>query len=255
MTENIEPISQENHKDLRVKSSYTFEHVEGAQFMPVNANEYGYASTCYPLFFIKDRTTAKFFAVALFGLEKGENLFYSKEQWQASYIPKLMSVAPFSMVSVKTPDDEQEWVACVDTGSSYVSSLEGEPLYSEGSETPYLQQVRKALAGLYRDKANTMVFIDRLLELKLLKPVKLHLVYEDGDKQVMDGIYSVDEKALKKLAADQVQEFHEKGYFSCLYSVLNSQHKLYDIIRLKRAGEGRQLKALQVVDDVSGAAA
>lgn len=250
MTENIEPISYESHQDLRINIDPTFEHSQNTQFVPLNANEYGYASTCFPIFFIKDRATAKFFSVALFGIEKDENLFYSKDQWQASYVPKLMSVAPFSMASVVMPDDKKQWLACVDRSSKLVSSEKGEPLYDSGNETSYLVRIKKALAELYRDKAATVSLIDQLLSLKLLKPVKLHLEYADGEKQAVDGIYTVDPVKLQKLSAEQVQLFHENGYFSCLYAVLNSQHNLYDIIRLRQDRGGRPLKTLHVVDGV-----
>lgn len=252
----IEPINFEQHKGLCIKQSHTFEHAKNLQFAPLNADELAYASTCYPLFFIKDQTTAKFFPVALFGLEKDENLFYSAQQWLSSYIPKSLRISPFSMASAALPNEvEPKWRVCLDRSSPYVSTKGGEALYEQGdekkAETPYFLNIRQNLADIYHGKVASLTFIERLLELKLIKPMQLTMEFNNGEKNTLNGLYTINESNLKAMPIEHVQEFHQMGYFQSIYSMLSSQHNLYQLVKLKKAQGGSLLQTLELVDLMS----
>lgn len=252
----IESINFEQHRDLCVKQSHTFEHAQNLQFAPINADELAFASTCYPLFFIKDQTTANFFPIALFGLEKDENLFYSTRQWGSYYIPKSLSISPFSMARATSPNEaEPKWVICLDRSSPYVSADGGEALYEQGddkqAETPYFLKIRENLTDLYQGKATSLRFIERLVEGQLLKPAQLTLDFADGEKSTLDGLYTIDQANLKAMPIEHVQEFHEQGYFQSIYSMMNSQHNLYQLVKLKQAKGDRMLRSVELVDPMS----
>lgn len=251
MTFSPEPVSFEKHKDLKIKRSFAFGDTKSKQFSSLNADEFSYASTCYPILFIKDRTTGKFFPIALFGLDKDENIFYSPESWSASYIPGAMSLAPLSIGSIELPDNQKKWVACLDVGSESVSSGEGEALFDKGEETDFLKRNRENLGDFHQSKLATMAFVDRLAELRLLKSIRFDLVYEGGEKRALEGMYSIDEEMVKNLAPEVVQDFYEKGYLPSIYAQMSSKHNLYELIKRKRAMTGDKVVSLQVVDQPS----
>lgn len=251
-SQSIEPVSFEKHKDVRVRRSFTFDHIKDEQFIPINGDEFAYASTCYPIFFIKDRETAKFFPIALFGLSKNENLLHSSERWPVSYIPKLMGFAPFSMGANGSDESKRQLVVCIDASSPRLSSDEGEQLFDGENETPFLVGARQAFAQFWEGKQKTSMFIDRLLTEGLMKAVRLEMTYADGRSRVMDGLYTIDGERLKGLPEASVLEFHQKGYLPSIYSMINSHHNLYDLVKRKQALSAstpeEKLQTLQIAD-------
>jgi hypothetical protein len=249
MDNQIETLDKISHSKLRKKHSFDYQHIKDDQMSPINMNEFADAGTCFPLLFVKHRKTAKLFPIALFGLEKGENLFYSKEGWKCTYAPTAMRCDPFSLEPVASSNDPGHWKVCVNVNSHNVSEKEGEPLFDDGSPSPLLEAISKELIKDVNEQAMTAQFVNYLVENNLITAIKFNLTYANNEVRQIDGIYTIDELALETLSPEQVQEIYQKGYFKPIYCMLGSRHNLYELIRQKRGSSKESLTRLTIIDN------
>lgn len=244
MSHHLQALSPVEHQGLRLKDNPLFEQTKQLQFIPLYANEFIQASTCYPIFFIKDSTSGKLFSIALFGLEKGENLFYDDEQWRATYASENMRCWPFSIA--KTADNQ--WTAHIDRSCQLLSNTEGHLLYDRDEPSDALKKVLSRLDNVQQQKVQSMAFTEWLLDFQLLKPVRLSMEYMCGEKSAVNGLYSIDENVLQQLDKDALSTCHQCGYLASIYALLASQHNLYDLIRLKKTFAARPVRSLQLLE-------
>ena len=91
------------HKDLRVKTGYSAEFGDSINLALVFPTEFTFVQREYPILFQKD-SNGEFQAVALLGLDKGENLFLDKDGWNARYVPAVQRRGPF-LIGLHRKDD------------------------------------------------------------------------------------------------------------------------------------------------------
>src|SRR5690606_24669697 len=84
-----------NHRDLRVIPRYSTEYGDSVNQVQTFPTEFGDIQRDYPIFFRKDPESGEFQAIALLGLDKGENLFLDETGWHASHIPAILARGPF----------------------------------------------------------------------------------------------------------------------------------------------------------------
>ncbi|WP_426369488.1 SapC family protein [Pseudocolwellia sp. HL-MZ7] len=117
MANNV-PVKSDQHKNLKVSSQRSLEHVSGQHIAPINALEFAQAATSYPIILVKEPESANFRSVVMLGLEAGENLYYSKAKWDAIYVPQSVSLVPFSLGL--DPEKEKTLTTCIDLDSQFV---------------------------------------------------------------------------------------------------------------------------------------
>ena len=248
MNTDTQALNSEQHGHLKKISTHHFSHIKTEQLVPINIHEFPAAGICFPLFFIKDKKSAQLFPIALFGLIAKQNLYYSPQGWQASYVPLAMQSWPFSM-KVTDPEKKQ-WQVAADINSAYLSDTEGEPLFTQGKPSELLSTITKVLISDAQQKSATVKFIDFLMQQDLIKAIKFEFGFSNGEKQQVDGVYAIDEDVLQNLKPEQVQEMYQKDYFKAIYCMLSSQHNLYELIKRSQANKGD--KAIISVDIISG---
>jgi hypothetical protein len=241
-------LNVEQHGNLKKVITHNFQHMQTQQLVQLNMYEFPAAGTCFPLFFIKDKKTAKLFPIALLGLGQGQNLYYSKEQWLASYLPVVMQSEPFSMMSLMDEDNTQQYKIAADLSSPYLSKTRGEPLFTDGQPSAFLTQMQQMLHNDNQQKLATLEFLGFLTEHNLIKPIRFELGFDDGEKQNIDGIYSIDESALGNLTSEQVLQAQQLDYFKAIYCMLGSQHNLYDLIKRSKATARQRVSSLEIVN-------
>ena len=84
MTEQLELLNSEAHKNLRMRIDPGKPH---PHFVPIVLSEFGAAASSCPIFFAKDSATGEFYAAALFGFEAGELLVDFAAEGRASFQP------------------------------------------------------------------------------------------------------------------------------------------------------------------------
>lgn len=228
-------LTASQHGDLRKVTTHGFPHMQPEQFAPVNMHEFSSAGTCFPLFFIKNSSNGQLFPIALFGLVKGQNLYHSDGDWLASYAPLCMRIWPFSLVVSDPNTDNAQWQVAANVQSPCFSQTDGEPLFISGKPAPFIISVADELTTDIQQKQITAEFIKFLMNHKLIKSIKFELGFIGGEKQSVDGIYVIDEDVLNNLKSEQVLEIYKLGYFQPIYSMLGSQHNLYELIKRSQA--------------------
>ncbi|WP_062064780.1 SapC family protein [Cellvibrio sp. OA-2007] len=225
------------HKDLKVITQRSPEYGDDLWYALIVPQEFRAVQSCYPIFFQKDPTTAKFFALSLFGFQQGENLFLDNTGWNADYIPLSVLRQPFLIGKQNFTEDGQEQsrrVIHIDMDSNRVSTTTGEPLFKEfGGNTAYLDRVAGVLETLHKGLLESEQFINMLLAQDLLEPFTLSVTLNDGSAHQLIGFYTINEEKLKTLSDEAIIKLYRGGYLEAIYMILGSHARVSFLIEQK----------------------
>ena len=227
--QQVQPLHNEKHANTKIKNGINIEFLKTQHLVPVVAHEFGRVANEFPMAFVKNNESGKFQAVAIFGLEPGENLFIQDGKWNAGFAPLAVTRYPLGLV--KHPEQEQYGVV-IDEASPLVGEDEGNALFENGEETDYLKRRKEALISFLEFSAVTETFTEFLAEKELLVPQTLTVEIK-GEKKDISGIYLVDEKKLNELDDEAFLELRKRGYLAPIYSFLTSTHQVARLARIK----------------------
>ncbi|KZN46086.1 SapC family protein [Pseudoalteromonas luteoviolacea] len=226
--QQVQPLHNEKHANIKVKNGINVEFLKSQHLIPVVAHEFARVATEFPMAFVKNTETGQFQAVALFGLEPGENLYVKDGKWQAGFAPLAAARYPFGLV--KHPEEDQFGIV-IDEASPLVGE-EGNALFADGKETEYLQARKEALVNYVEFARVTEVFTQFLADKELLVQQTL-TVDIAGEKKDINGIYLVDERKLNELSDEEYLELRKRGYLAPIFAFLTSTHQVARLARLK----------------------
>jgi hypothetical protein len=209
---NLVALNTQEHAGLRLRSHPP----EIPHFVEIIGGEFPAAAAVCPLFFAKNPETGAFYAGALFGFKPGENLLVGPEGARPPYVPLDRQRAGFYVVGEDIAID-------LDNPRFASSGSDGEALFDEGGQPgATLRQIQRMLGQLVRGKQETEAFIARLLELGLIEPVDIALQFDDGEKLVLDGLYTVSLDTLHDLDDGEVLKLFRAGHLQWIYLVSGS---------------------------------
>ena len=96
----------------------------------------------------------------------------------------------------------------------------------QSSQRRAQRQIQRLLGQLVRGKRETDAFIARLLELKLVEPIDVSLQFDDGERLVLDGLYTASLDALHDLDDQEVLELFRKGHLQLIYALSGSLRQI-----------------------------
>ncbi len=243
---NIVPVRKEQHQKLKLATTRNISHVDGQHIIPVSAAEYAQSSASFPIVLVKNPDAERFRSVAMLGLEAGENLFFQDKKWTALSMPQSISMVPFSLGI--DPDKENTLTACIDLDSEFVGEDKDIALFEDdGKESEVLTNVQKALGRLYDNERMTESFIKELQENDLLQELELNIALSTGGKKKLVGIFTVNEEKLKNLSDDKVLDFHKRGLFVPIYSMLGSLTQVNHLVQLRNRVSEEKVSGVQIV--------
>lgn len=232
-------LNSVDHKDIKIITERSAKYGDNVWFSVTFPAEFRSVQAYYPIFFQKDQTTGQFFAVALYGFQNNENLFINNGTWQASYIPLTQRRQPFLIGQQSVREDgveRKQRVIHLDMASPRVSTTEGEALFHPyGGNTQYLDDIGDMLEGIHHGLIDSKLFIDLLIEHKLLESFTLDIKLNNGNQHQMMGFYTINEETLAALSAEVLAQLHAKGYLEAIYMTLASQARVRDLLNLKNA--------------------
>jgi hypothetical protein len=212
------------HRDLRLKfgTSVVSRLAPHSSFM-VTVGEFAEVAREYPILFVTvppdAQGRAQVTPVAVFGLVARENLFVKDGVWQGLYIPAMLRAYPFTMARV---EGTERLAVVFDNSWEGFSRTEGAPLFDEkGEATEVLSNAHKFVQEIENDVERTRLAGLRLLELKLLKPMRFDATLGNGEKLSVDGFLTIDDEAFAKLSDKTLGELHRNGLLYVLHA-----HKL-----------------------------
>ncbi|MFC3032372.1 SapC family protein [Pseudoalteromonas fenneropenaei] len=227
--QQVQPLHAEKHANIKIKNGINVEFLKSQHIIPVVAHEFARAAVEFPLVFVKNTETGQFQAVAMFGLEPGQNLFVEGDKWTAGYAPMATTRYPLGLV--KHPEQDQFGVV-IDAGSPLVNDTEGNALFENGEETEYLKRRKEALVSYIEFARVTDTFTQYLADKELFSQQTLTVDIK-GEKRDINGIYLIDERKLAELSDADFLELRKRGYLAPIYSFLTSSHQVARLARLK----------------------
>jgi len=231
---NVVPLRKDQHKNLKVATQRTLEHVKEQHIAPITAREFARAAISYPIVIIKDQD--RYRSVVMLGLEAGENLYYSKDDWQAVYVPQSISMIPFSLGI--DPEKEKTLTTCIDLDSEYVGEDQDNALFdAEGNDTEFYKTAQESLGRVYDNEIMTEKFIKELEANNLIQELELNVAFASGENKRLVGLFGINEKTLLELSDDKVLDFHKRGLFVPIYSMMGSVSQVNRLAQLRNKSE------------------
>jgi hypothetical protein len=226
-------LNNVDHKDLRVVMRYGAQFGDNVATVLTFPTEFADVQREYPIFFRKDDATGDYHAVALFGFEKGENLFLEGDRWAASYLPAMIARGPF-LIGVQGT----EKVIHVDLDHPRVSTTEGERVFlSEGGNTPFLDHVAMVLRGIDEGLEVGKAMYAAFKALDLFEPVKLEVKLTAERTYAVTGLHTINHEKLHALGKDALYQLHQSGFLQGAFLQLASINNVKKLMAIK---QGRQ---------------
>lgn len=223
---NIVVLNAKTHKELRVQAGASARYGDSQRFVPVAVNEFAFLAPHYPIFFAKDSETGAFYCGAMLGIDEGENLFLADGGGMDGYRPLNLQRGPFFTVGGDI---------AVDLDHARIDA-DGQPLFTDaGAPSDYLKSIMGLFQNLRPGLEQTKIFIETLMNAKLVEPLDINLAFDDGTRRQLEGLYTVNQDALKKLPDSAVVDFFRRGYLQAIYLMIASLKQVSVLAQKKNA--------------------
>lgn len=225
------------HANLRVVATPSAQFGDNVGMVSVITREYARLLAHYPIFFRKNGETGQFEPGVLLGFANDENLFLTRDGWDAGYVPIQVQRQPFSVIQEIQIHDGVEapmLSIAIDVDSPRLSSVAGERLFdADGEATPYLQKVTSAVKELVDGSRITFDFAARMADLDLVEPIRIDVEFVDGGEVKFQGLYAISAERLSALPAAIFMELRDAGYLEWAYFQIASMSQIATLIARK----------------------
>lgn len=224
------------HKDLRVRTGYSAEFGDNINLAPVFPTEFAMAQREYPILFRKG-VNDNLEAVALLGLDKGENLFLDEDGWNARYVPAIQRRGPF-MIGVHPEQDEMsdkhELMVHVDLDHPRISQTEGAPVFlRHGGNSPYLERAVRMLQMIAHGAEFAQPMFSAFLEAGLVDETELEVNLDERTQYTLPGFLTINQERLAELDGDTLERMNQAGYLQLAMLVVTSLGNMNWLVELK----------------------
>ena len=127
-------------------------------------------------------------------------------------------------------------------------------MFEDGKESEVLVNVQQALGRLYDNERMTEKFIKELQDNNLLQELELNIALSTGEKKKLVGLFTINEEKLKEFPDDKVLDFHKRGLFVPIYSMLGSISQMNRLAQLRNQLSEIKVTGVQIVPVVDKAA-
>jgi hypothetical protein len=227
------PLDSIEHRTLGVETARSAALGDGVMLAQTFPAEFRDLQAHYPIVFHQD-TQDRIQPLALFGLERGRNLFLVDGRWDAAYIPLAMERQPFLI-----GHGEAGPTIHVDLDSPRLRTNGGQPLFLEhGGWSPRLARTQTVLQALHDGLATVPAFASALTSHDLLEPFTLQVRLDSGRPLTLDGLLTIAEDRVRGLAPDVAGPLHAAGHLEAIHMAMASMSRLRDLIdRTNRADD------------------
>ena len=224
------------HKDVRVITQRSASYGDNVMSCMVFTFEFRRLQSHYPLVLQQD-AGGNFFPQALFGFQKGENLYLDASGWNASYVPAMIRREPF-LIGLQTSHEvtDERRLLSIDMDHPRVNTSKGEPLFQPlGGNTPFLEQSANLLETIYQGIEHTRAFMSVLQEHQLVETMNFEIELNDGSRNQLIGYHGIDERRVQQLDGPVLEQFSQRGFLLPLFMMLASLSSMQRLIDLKNA--------------------
>jgi hypothetical protein len=224
----LENLDRTVHQNTRVDEELALAACKGITMCAVGLHEIARLVVEYPIVFTKHEENGQYIAVALFGCEPTENVFWKDGRWNSLLLPLNIGRQPFNVTLADNPKSGQkELVSCIDVENAAVQSERGEALFDgSGAQTPYLNHKLTLLAELVDDERRCREFTERATALGLIRPFQLEIKAQGSQARKITGLFTIDEGKLRGLDAATLAELNSRGFLHAMFAMLSSMGHL-----------------------------
>jgi hypothetical protein len=217
----LEILNVHDHADLRVAAP----SAGNRHFVQIVTDEFESVASRFPILFTKHPETGDFYAGAMLGFKLDENIVGGLPDGQAA--DRLFDV-----------EREGFFIAeeniLIDREHRRFASGSAQPLF-EDREAPAaaLRRVQRALSRLHAGLPRTEQFIKRLLGLKLIEPIDLSFNFDDGERLILEGLYTISRDALADLDDATVIDLFRDHNLAHAYAIIGSLQHIPRLAKLR----------------------
>lgn len=231
------PLTKTKHtgKGWRKAESLAFTAEQSA--VPVLLDELPHLIPTLPLAFLQHATddgSKRFELVALLSVTPKLNLFVAPNgRWLGGYIPADFRGYPFRLIPEQSSGKH---VLCFDKDSGQLSEqpdADGEAFFdAEGNLSPSMQNVMSFLQQCEHSRQLTQNAVNSLTQHELIAPWSIKVNASGDDSNEVQGLFRIDEAALRNLDGDVLKALSDSNALSLAYAQLLSQHRLQGLSKL-----------------------
>ncbi len=235
----LELLNNVDHAAVRVITERGARFGDRVQQVMTFPFEFRNVQACYPIFFQTDRQ-GDYYPIALMGFEEGENLFLDEPGWRAPYIPAMLCREPF-VIALKDAHAESRGTVDVrllslDVAHPRVSFEQGEFLFEPlGGRSSFLEDQAQLLERMHDGLEHCRAFVQALRSHDLIEAVTMDITLNDGSRNQLVGLSSIDEERIQDLPGTVLEEFNQAGFLAPLFMVVASLSNVATLIELKNA--------------------
>ncbi len=235
---NYALVNNVEHAELKVITERGAQFGDDVMQSTVFPFEFRNVQASYPILFQQD-SAGNFSPLALFGFQRGENLFLNGDNWQAAYIPAMVRREPF-LIGYQESKGEGEpvrtRVMSIDIDHPRVNTEQGEPLFQPlGGRTQFLEDSADLLERIYLGVEHNKTFIAALQRHDLIESMTLEIELRDGSRNQLIGFHCLNEDNLQSLSAEALGELNENGFLMPIFMVVASMGNLQALTERKNA--------------------
>lgn len=205
------------------------------RLVPVGRSEIALLAADMPLLLAKDGQTGRFETVALTGLLEPANLFVSPAGYHATSQPRAAGLTALRLDATGSDG------LAIDEADASLGAT-GEPLFVDGHADRWRRALEAALADVTAGRALAQNYASR----GLLRPLGVTLTMDDGQEQVLDGLYGVAETTLAALADDAVIAMHRADELAPAAVLTASLAQIERLRQLHNARFPRQIATVRL---------
>ncbi|MEI5638908.1 MULTISPECIES: SapC family protein [unclassified Pseudoalteromonas] len=229
MSESYEIINPEQHQSCFVQIDNNHGHAEHMHVVKLLPQEVAKAAAEFPICFMRSADTEPLQMVAIMGLEKGHNAYFSGGRLNTIYVPLNIVRAPFSLA--KTSPESPVYLAVKNTALN--SEGLGEKLFDEnGKPSNFLTAKKSLLQSIASQEELAEQLVATLTDLGLLVEFDFKYDLGNGQKKRIPGLYSVDKALLKSLDDETKLSLVNNGLLEVIYSHLLSLGQFQRVVSL-----------------------
>lgn len=232
-------LNNVDHHDLRVVLDRGAAWGDAVNQCVVLPSEFEAVARDYPIVFRKT-PAGGFDALALLGLDAGENLFLDDTRWTTRHVPMLLARGPFSIGIHVHESGEREPMVHVDLADRRLSRETGEPLFrAQGGNTPLLDRITGLLRAIHIGHAAHAPMIAAFVDAGLIEPVRLEIQIDDTLRYDLVDFHTIGAPALAALDGATLERLNRAGFLALAFQVVASLGNIERLIALKNRRAGR----------------
>ena len=229
------PLNSRDHSDWKVSPFADASFLAKTHAIPLTVDEFVDAQRDYPIVFTVGENPLP---IALMGLNEGVNVFIAEDNKLEAglYVPAYVRRYPFMLA--KLQKDSEDMSLCFDPQAGVVGKSEdGQALFDGEQPTEYTNGVLEFCKRFEESGQRTKMFLEELTKLDILMDGEIAITRNDmPDKPfVYRGFRMIDEKKLRDLPAETVDQLNKSGMLMLIHAQLFSMNLMRQVFERQNA--------------------